>query len=426
MALEVSIQTDQLLSELHQLAAFSDPAEPNVPAPPAVTRLAFTEADRQARDYLRSLYEAAGLTLRVDPIGNTFARWCPPSANPDLPGVGTGSHGDTPPRTGMYDGSLGVLGGLEAIRALQRADYQPQRPVEVVVFTGEDSTRFGVGSIGSRALIGALAPEDLARLADIGPEDGDDYDAVRQAAGFTGDLADIKLPDGHYHAWVELHIEQGPKLEKQNAPIGIVMGIAAPAAYVFHVTGEGGHAGGVTMPERRDALCAAAETIHAIEQLARSSPSPDLVATVGQLELSPAATNAIPSKVRFTLDLRDIDADNRDLIAAAIREECNTIGLRRDVKITRETLHADPPAACDKTVIDAIEKACDDADLRWWKMISPRYHDSLFMAQHAPTGMILIPCRDGGEHRPGDVCSPAEIAAGVEVLALTLAELAGS
>ncbi|MEM9417544.1 MAG: M20 family metallo-hydrolase [Planctomycetota bacterium] len=417
MSLEPTIDTDRLLDELQQLAAISDCPEP----PPAVTRVVFTETDLKARAYLQGLYEDAGLTVRVDAIGNTFARWCPPSADANAPAVGTGSHCDAIPHAGMYDGTVGVLGGLEAIRALQREGFEPKRPIEVVMFTSEEPTRFGIGCSGSRTMAGVLSPEDLAKLTD---DDGDDFDTVRQRAGFTGDLSDVKLADDHYHAWVELHIEQGPKLEKQKMPIGIVMGIAAPATYIFHVTGEGGHAGGVLMPERKDALCASAEAIQSIEQFARSSPSPDLVATVGELDVFPGAVNSIPSKVRFTLDLRDTDADNRDQIAQAIHEDLNELGMRRGVKITSETLNADPPAACDKAVIDAIEKACDDADLRWWKMVSRAYHDSLFMARLASTGMIFIPCRDGVSHRPDEFSSPSEISAGVEVLALTLAELA--
>lgn len=417
MSLNLTIDTNQLLNELNELAALSDCSEPT----PAVTRVVFTDTDLKARAYLQSLYEAAGLEVRVDPIGNTFARWCPPETDADLPGVGTGSHCDAIPHSGMYDGTVGVLGGLEAVRALQRAGFQPKRPIDVVMFTSEEPTRFGVGCTGSRMLAGSLTPEASAQLSD---EAGDDFDTVRQRAGFTGDLAEVKLPGGHYHAWVELHIEQGPKLEAKDIPIGIVMGIAAPATYVFTVHGEGGHAGAVLMPERRDALCAAAEMVHAIEQFARSSSSPDLVATVGELSVFPGAVNSIPSRVRFTLDLRDTDLDNRSHILDSIRQEFAELTQRRGVRLETQEINADPPAACDKAVIDAAEKACDTVGLPWWKMISRAYHDSLFMARVAPTGMIFIPCRDGVSHRPDEYSSPKEITAGVEVLAHTLAELA--
>ena len=419
MSFNLSIHTDQLLEELNALAAISDCPEP----PPAVTRVVFSDTDLKARAYLRSLYEAAGLEVRVDPIGNTFARWAPGSVDPQLPGVGTGSHCDAIPHAGMYDGTVGVLGGLEAIRALQRAGFEPKRPIEVVMFTSEEPTRFGVGCTGSRAMAGTMTAESLRGLTD---DQGDDYDTVRQRAGFTGDLADVRLPEDHYAAWVELHIEQGPKLEAKEIPIGIVMGIAAPATYVFTVHGEGGHAGGVLMPDRKDALCAAAEMVHAIEQFARSSASPDLVATVGELDVFPGAVNSIPSRVSFTLDLRDTDLDNRNQIIGSIEQDFAEIAARRGVRWEQVELNADPPAACDKAVIDAAERACDTSGLKWWKMISRAYHDSLFMARIAPTGMIFIPCRDGVSHRPDEYATPEHLAAGVEVLARTLAELSAS
>jgi N-carbamoyl-L-amino-acid hydrolase len=410
----LSIQTDRLLDELHQLAAISgDPAPP-----PAVTRVVFSDADLEARQYLQGLYQDASLDVRVDPIGNTFARWV--GSEPDTPAVGTGSHTDAIPHAGRFDGTVGVLGGLEAIRALQRAGFQPRRSIELLMFTSEEPTRFGVGCTGSRLLSGAMTPEALSQLTD---EAGDDYDTVRRRAGFTGDLADVPLPRDHYDAWVELHIEQGPVLEQKKIPIGIVLSIAAPATYVFTVHGEGGHAGGVLMPARHDALCAAAEAVHAIEQLARSSPSPDLVATVGQLSVFPGAVNSIPSRVRFTLDLRDTDAVNRHHVFDAIRSEIDALASRRGVTVKLQELNADPPAACDKKLIDAVEHACDKADLRWWKMVSRAYHDSLFMARVAPTGMVFIPCRNGVSHRPDEFVEPHHLAAGVEVLARALAEL---
>ncbi|TWT87639.1 putative hydrolase [Pseudobythopirellula maris] len=409
------VETDKLIAELNALAAISDCPEP----PPAVTRVVFSETDLRARDYLRSLYEAAGLEVRVDPIGNTFARW--PGADPAAPAVGTGSHCDAIPHAGMYDGTVGVLGGLEAVRALKRAGFTPRRSIDVIMFTSEEPTRFGVGCTGSRAMSGAMAPTDLARLTD---ETGDDYDTVRQRAGFAGDLAGVALPAGAYHAFVELHIEQGPELEAANLPIGVVMAIAAPAQAEFVVTGEGGHAGAVLMPRRRDALSAAVEMIAAVERLALSSKSPDLVATVGRLAVHPGAVNSIPSRVGFSLDLRDIDGANRDAVLAAIEEETDAIASRRVVKVERRVLNADPPAACAEKIVDAVRRSAESLGLGYQQMISRAYHDSLFMARVAPMGMIFIPCRGGVSHRPDEYSSPEAIRAGVETLALTLAELA--
>ncbi|WP_442482107.1 M20 family metallo-hydrolase [Aeoliella sp. SH292] len=408
---------DRLMAELHQLASISDASVP----PPAVTRVVFTPKDLEAREYLHGLYQDAGLEVRVDAIGNMFARWR--GSKPDLPAVGTGSHTDAIPHAGMYDGTVGVLGGLEAIRSLQRAGFQPRRSIEVVMFTSEEPTRFGIGCTGSRLMSGALTPDLLSQLRD---GEGDGYDTVRRVAGFQGELKDCLLMDEYYSAFIELHIEQGPMLEQEQLDIGIVTAIAAPATAEFTVMGEGGHAGGVLMPARRDALAAASEMILAIEARAKGSVSPDLVATVGCVDVHPGAVNSIPSRVVFTLDLRDIDGANRDLVLREIGDQVETISKRRNVEVEWRVLNADPPALSDQRVVDAVERATNRLKLSSRKMISRAYHDSLFMARVAPMGMIFIPCRGGVSHRPDEYSSPEQIKAGVETLAITLAELSSS
>ncbi|MEO0529924.1 MAG: M20 family metallo-hydrolase [Planctomycetota bacterium] len=413
----LTFNTDRLVAELNELAAISDCPEP----PPAVTRVVFTETDLRARDYLRSLYEAAGLEVLVDPIGNTFARWV--GSEPTAAAVGTGSHCDAIPHAGMYDGTVGVLGGLEAIRALQASGFRPRRSIEVVMFTSEEPTRFGVGCTGSRLMSGAMMASELTALTD---DAGDDYDTVRKAAGFTGELADVRLADDYYDAFVELHIEQGPELEAAGLPIGVVTAIAAPATAEFTITGEGGHAGAVLMPRRKDALAAACEMITLIESAAKRSPSPDCVATVGCLDVHPGAINSIPSRVKFTLDLRDIDGNNRDAVLAEIENATATIAKERGVQLESRTLNADPPATSDPRTVNAAVAAAESVGLAYQKMPSRAYHDSLFMARIAPTAMLFIPCRDGVSHRPDEYASPEALQAGVKTLALTLADLAGS
>ena len=412
--LDLKIDSQRLQRELDFLASMSDCPEP----PPAVTRVVFTATDLRAREYLASLYSDAGLVVRVDGIGNTFARWL--GSEREAAAIGTGSHADAIPHAGMYDGTVGVLGGLEAIRALQRSGFQPKRSIELLMFTSEEPTRFGIGCSGSRAMSGALSSDQLCNLVD---EVGDNYDIVRQRAGFSGSLDRLRLPNDYYHAWLELHIEQGPELERLGTDIGIVTAIAAPASLVFTIHGQGGHAGAVLMPIRRDALCAAAEMISMIENEARASRSRDLVATVGKLDVHPGAVNSIPSRVRFTLDIRDIDEGNRDQVIAAIRREVATIGERRRVEVHIECKNSDPPAIANSKIIDAIEQACETGKVSQQKMISRAYHDSLFMARVAPIGMIFIPCRDGLSHRPDEYSSPEQIRIGVEVLARSLAAL---
>jgi ureidoglycolate amidohydrolase len=412
--LALSVDSNRLDAELQKLATISECPEP----PPAVTRIVFTPTDLQARQYLDSLYEQAGLVVRVDPIGNTYARWI--GSEPNLPAIGTGSHTDAIPHAGLYDGTVGVLGGLEAIRALQRSGFQPRRSIELVMFTSEEPTRFGIGCSGSRAMSGAMGPAQLASLLD---DHGDSYDNVRMRAGFVGDLQAIRLPQEYYHAWVELHIEQGPELERENIDIGIVKAISAPASLLFTLEGEGGHAGAVLMPIRRDALFAAADMISMIETIAKQSPSPDLVATVGVVQVHPGAVNSIPSRVQFTLDIRDIDILNRDRLILAISEQAKSIAVRRRIEIAITTKNSDPPAMAGHFIMDAIADACVQASANYKIMISRAYHDSLFMARLFPISMIFIPCRGGVSHRPDEYSSPEQIAKGVEVLARTLAKL---
>ena len=220
-------------------------------------------ADQKSRVWLKAQCRDAGLAVREDAVGNMFARWV--GARPELAAIGTGSHIDAIPHSGKFDGTVGVLGGLEAIRALQQSGFQPQRSIELLLFTSEEPTRFGLGCLGSRMLSGGLNSDADARLKDA---EGSTLAQLRAAAGFQGSLDQVRLPDGYYAAFVELHIEQGPLLEKEGLPLGIVTSIAAPAALRISIEGEGGHAGGVLMPDRKDAFCAAAEIVLAVEERA--------------------------------------------------------------------------------------------------------------------------------------------------------------
>jgi N-carbamoyl-L-amino-acid hydrolase len=414
-ALRPEVDIDRVMAELDALARRSDATAP------AVTRVLYTDADLAARALIKDLCAEAGLTLREDPIGNMFARW--EGLRPDLPAVGTGSHTDAIPHSGRFDGTVGVLGALEAIRALKRTGFRPSRSIELLMFTSEEPTRFGIGCVGSRALCGSMSAGTMAALRDA---EGHGFDEIRRAAGFAGNLSDVRLPEGYYAAFVELHIEQGPILEREGIPIGIVTAIAAPAAMRVTWEGEGGHAGAVLMPGRRDALCAAAEAVLAVEASAVAGGSPDTVATTGVCRVHPGAINSIPNRVTLEVDVRDIDLAARDRAVAAIRKAIDEIAARRGVGARVEPLNADPPAAMAGAVVEAIGAACAALGLASRPMISRAYHDSLFMARVAPTGMIFIPCKGGISHRPEESSEPGEIARGTEVLALTLARLAGA
>ena len=415
------LDQQRLHDELTELASFSEPADggPKL-GETAVTRVVFTERDGEARAWLHDLATQAGLGIRTDAAGNTFFRW--QGSAPELPAVATGSHIDAIPNAGMYDGTVGVLGGLEAIRALQAAGFVPKRSIELILFTSEEPTRFGIGCLGSRLMSGVLSVEAAQKLRD---KDELSLDDARSAAGFEGTLESARLPVGAYAHFVELHIEQGVRLEREQLPIGIVTNIAAPASWRITIEGEGGHAGALLMPDRRDALAAASEIMLAVEAAALATGVVDTVATVGMCEVFPGAVNSVPSRVRLLLDVRDTDEARRDGVLAAIAKACEEVAAKRRVVISTEVLNADAPAVCSPVIIEAIAQACAEEHITPKKMVSRAYHDSSFMARLCPVAMIFIPCRAGVSHRPDEYASPEAIATGTRILARTLAALSG-
>ncbi|MEO8052954.1 MAG: M20 family metallo-hydrolase [Acidobacteriota bacterium] len=411
--MKIKIDQNLLSHDLQTLSAISE-----APAP-AVTRIVFSSTDLLGRDFVKHLCVQAGLAVREDPVGNTFARW--PGSDPDLAPVATGSHIDAIPNAGMYDGTVGVLGGLEAIRALARSGYHPRRSIDLITFTAEEPTRFGIGCLGSRLMAGMLNASAGESLVD---KNGQTLNEIRRAARFVGPLSEVALSPGHYSAFVELHIEQGPLLEKKQLEIGVVKAIAAPASLRLIIEGEGGHAGAVLMPERRDAFLAAAEIALAIESAAKSTGSRDTVATTGVCDVFPGAVNSVPSRVRLEIDVRDIDLDRRDSVLRAIASATDETMERRGVTVCTEVVNADAPASCAQGIVDVLERACKTHQASYELMISRAYHDSLFMSAIAPTAMIFIPCRGGVSHRPDEYSSPEAIARGALILAEALSELA--
>jgi len=409
-----SVDIERLQAEIDTLAEITEVE------PPAVTRVIYSEKDLAAREQVKFLCGEAGLQLREDAVGNLFARW--EGSNPTLPAVATGSHIDAIPNAGRYDGVLGVLGGLEAIRTLQSSGFQPRRSIELIAFTSEEPTRFGIGCLGSRLMSGSLSLEQALALED---KENRTLESWLSSTPFSdGDRSRILLEKGHYHAFVELHIEQGPTLEEESLDIGAVTHIAAPAAYRLEIIGQGGHAGGVLMPARHDALCGAAEFVLALEAAAKNSGSPDTVATVGVLQISPGAINSIPAQVTLTVDLRDIRLDTRSATWETATAALKKISADRGLKTSVATINQDPPATCGPSLVETTVAAARKRGFTCQRMISRAYHDSLFMSRIAPTTMIFIPCRNGWSHRPDEYSSPAQIGKGVAILADVLKEIA--
>ena len=408
--MKLQINSAKLQREIDELALISENP------PPVVTRILYSEADLRGRKFVKNLCREAGLVLREDAVGNIFARW--EGADNKLPAVATGSHIDAIPNAGKYDGVVGVLGAIEAIRALKKSGFQPERSIELIIFASEEPTRFGIGCLGSRLMSGVLAPEKAARLKD---REGKNLDQWRKQAGFQGALKSLRLGKNSYSAFVELHIEQGPVLEKNRTAIGIVEKIAAPSTLRIQLTGVGGHAGATLMPGRRDALLAGAKIALAVEEAALTTGSPDTVGTTGVFRIEPGAVNSVPCKADLEIDLRDTLVKTRDAALRQIESAARMICKNSGIKIKMERLNVDPPAICDPALVQMISKICQTRKTSFKKMISRAYHDSLFMAQVCPTTMIFIPCFKGYSHRPDEFSSPKQIETGVGILADILA-----
>ncbi len=413
MSQALPIDITRLQREIDELALISESP------PPVVTRVLFSEADLRARAFVKKLCTESGLKLREDAVGNIFARW--EGRKENLSPVAAGSHIDAIPNAGKYDGVVGVLGAVEAIRALQRSGFHPRRSIEVIVFTSEEPTRFGIGCLGSRLLGGVLSLERAAALRD---RDGKDLEYWRGQGRCAGELGSVKLPANCYAAFVELHIEQGPLLEAGGIAIGVVEKIAAPSTLRIQLTGVGGHAGATLMPGRRDASLAGAEIALAVERAATTSGSPDTVGTTGVFCIEPGAVNSVPCRAWLEIDLRDTQVRTRDAALQQIESAAREICARRQIDFTMERLNVDPPAICDAGLVEVVLQVCGKLNLSAKKMISRAYHDSLFMAQVCPTTMIFIPCYKGYSHRPDEFSSPEQIERGVRVLAEAFMRLA--
>ena len=416
--MSIAIDQSRLQGEIDTLALITE-AEP-----PIVTRVLFSEADLRGREFVKKLCHETGLVVREDAVGNMFARW--EGAEQHLPAAATGSHIDAIPNAGKFDGVVGVLGAIEAMRALRLAGFRPRRAIELIVFTAEEPTRFGIGCLGSRLLGGVLSPETAAGLLD---GDGKSLDVWRQGAR----AAWARWPRCGWRrrctrGLVELHIEQGPdsgarerrhwrRREHRRAK-------CAPGGVDRRgrPRGSGPDAGAARC---RPGRCAKSrwpseKAFHALN----SGGSPDTVGTTGVFRIEPGAVNSVPYRAWLEIDLRDTNGATRDAALEQIETAAAEICKRRGVTLRMERLNADPPATCDPGLVSTISGICRRLGVLHRRMISRAYHDSLFMARICPTTMIFIPCRGGVSHRPDEFSTPEQIGTGVRVLAETLAALA--
>ncbi|MDU2240050.1 MAG: M20 family metallo-hydrolase [Paenibacillus sp.] len=386
-----------------------------------VCRLALSREDREAVEVVKGWMEEAGLTAEVDAFGNLIGRL--PGKRPDAPAVMLGSHIDTQPYAGRFDGIIGVLGAIETVQLFKEQGFVPEVPVEVAAFCDEEGCRFNKGLFGVRGLLGKLEEGELERT---------DRDGVtrRQALlDFGGDpkrFAECEYPPGRVGAFLELHIEQGPVLESWGQPVGIVTGISGPLWWTVDMYGFAGHAGSVPMTMRNDALVGAAKVIVALQGIASGEPGAPTVGTVGSLRVFPDSRNIIPEHVQFTVDLRDIDLARRDRLERQLRETLEQVaeehGLRYDI---REDTNSEP-RYCAPRLMNEIRESAREIGLDAPELMSGPFHDSLSMSYYCDYAMIFVRCREGISHNPKEFSSIEDIAAGTEILYRTALKLCSS
>lgn len=382
-----------------------------------VNRFAFTKEDKEAQKLVLKWMEEAGMNVRHDNFGNLIGR--KEGNNPELPVVMMGSHIDTVPKGGLFDGTVGVIGAIEVVQVLKDAKFQHEHPIEVVAFSDEEGTRFSDGLFGSRGMVGLVAEKDLHLKDSNGISR---YEALRNF-GFNIDPDKIQKSirkSGEIKLYLEMHIEQGPYLEENNKSVGIVKGIAGPVWINIRITGEAGHAGTTPMNMRKDPMLGASEIIKEIEKICKGDLSKTLVGTVGNIKASPGGRNVIPGSVEFTVDIRDIDKQKRtkaiDLIIGELRKICYERGIDGKVEILQEI----EPVMCSKEIIETLEHESECLNLNAPVMISGAGHDAMFMEKITDIGMIFIRCKDGISHNPKEWASKEDILDGALLLLKTI------
>ncbi|QQZ39991.1 Zn-dependent hydrolase [Pseudomonas sp. SK3(2021)] len=402
------LQDSALLVNRERLwQSLMDLAQLGATAKGGVCRLALTDLDRQARDLFVRWCEEAGCSVSIDGIGNIFARRA--GRNPQLPPVMTGSHIDTQPTGGKFDGCYGVMAGLEVIRTLNDLGLQTEAPIEVVVWTNEEGSRFPPCMMGSGVFAGKFDLEDTLRKQD---EQGLSVGSELQRIGYAGSRA---VPGHPVGAYFEAHIEQGPVLEDRQTTIGVVMGCLGQKWFDLTLTGVEAHAGPTPMHLRKDALVGAAQVISAVNRIAHEQ-QPHACGTVGCLSLHPGSRNVIPGQVQMTLDLRHLHADQLqamvDEVRQVIEDTCRQHGLGFELTPTADF----PPLDFDPGCVAAVRQGAAQLGLSHMDIVSGAGHDAIFIAELGPAGMIFVPCEGGISHNEIENAAPQDLADGCAVL----------
>jgi beta-ureidopropionase / N-carbamoyl-L-amino-acid hydrolase len=404
---KLHINSKRLQSTLETLSEFGKNPEGGV------TRLGFSETELAAREYVITLMEQASLVIHIDPAGNIFGSR---PGTEKLPILLFGSHIDSVLHGGNFDGDLGSLGAIEVIQALNEQDLKTRHPLEVVIWTNEEGNHFGLTTLGSGVAAGQLGPEILDRKDDQGLTVAD---WLRRYGQNPAHLADARIPPGTLAAFVELHIEQGPSLEENKIPIGVVQGIVGLKRWMCVASGFANHAGTTPMNRRKDALAAASKEVLAVREAVRAEPGRQ-VGTVGFVKVEPGAVNVIPGRTQFPVELRDLDPAVIDRMWRHIQERFKQIDKEENVETTCTPLDDAEPAAADPAVKSAIHAAAKSLNLSTMDLPSGAVQDAQKIAKIAPMGMIFVPSHDGISHSPQEFTTWSDAANGVEVLYRTI------
>ncbi|WP_110955249.1 M20 family metallo-hydrolase [Anaerosinus massiliensis] len=376
-----------------------------------ITRLAFSDEDWQARKFIIDLMENAGLTIRIDNFGNIIGRR--EGTNPTAKVVMMGSHIDSVPNGGNFDGVVGVLGAIEVINCMNEENFENYHPIEVVVFMAEESSRFGVATLGSKAMRGEMDIHLLKKLVD---KTGASLYDVLKLRGLDADKIEETEYTDKLKAFMEIHIEQGKVLETTKHQLGIVTGIAAPTRLKVILNGQADHSGATPMNMRQDALCAAAEIILQVEKIAKDSKEFPVVGTTGIIQAYPGVMNVVPGKVELGIDIRSIYMETKIKVVKAVIAEINAIANERNLTTEITTLTNETPVKLRDDMISFLDEICKEKDYAYMQLPSGAGHDAMHWAPIAPTGMLFIPCKDGISHNPAESAEIKDIAAATDVL----------
>lgn len=408
------ISTTRLTKQLDDLSKITSPGQ-------GITRLAFSDSDWQGRKYIMNLMQEAGLTTRIDAFGNVIGHYA--GKNENLPAIMFGSHGDSVPNGGNYDGIVGILAAIETVRSMKEDNFIPKHPLEVVLFMCEESSRFSAATLGSRAMRGELSSDDLRTLHD---KQGNTLFNVLKNRQLNPENITSAAYTKPLKAFLEVHIEQGKVLEHAHDTIGVVTGIAAPTRFICHLHGKADHSGATPMNLRHDGLCAAAEIILTVEEQAREYKEAPVVGTVGIADVAPGVMNVIPGEVSIGIDIRSISSKAKKFVAEQIRYTIEDVAARRGITFDIEEISNETPAVMNPQLVRLLSDICENNHIKYQQMPSGAGHDSMHWADYTPTGMIFIPCKDGISHNPAESAAIEDIATGTTILEKAVRTLASS